>query len=616
MSARLPGPARIMSVLGTATLLISLPSVAAAATPLPRVQVTANRIAQPLEELLAPALVLTRDDIERSTALDVPGLLRGLPGLHVATTGGVGKQTSVFMRGTNSNHVLVLVDGMRFGSSTAGTISWEHLPLAVIERVEIVRGPRSSVYGSEAIGGVIQIFTRAGDGREDLADGNVEAGSNRTVQLSAGLTDRMGNREGQYSIRAATLRSAGIDAFEGVEPDRDGYRNDAVNAGFQYTLTPDSRLNVSLLHAEGRSEFDDTFGADADSRTQFVEHSAQVTWDQTLTSLWSVQARVGRSRDELDTEANGTATYRSHSQVSELGLQARYTTGTGSVLVTGADLRNDRVEYRDAFGGDSTAFARRSRDNTGIFVTGGTPFAGDGQVQASLRFDDNEAYGRHTSGNLELGWRLSSTTLLLARVGEAFKAPTFLDLYYPGFGNPDLKSEQSRTLELGLRQQAQWGNIELQAYRTRVTDLIQRVQNIGEAEIDGVELGLERLWGAWITGLRYTYSHPADGTTGERLPRRPESVLGLNLSRSWNTLQLDLDATYTSTSKDQDYGSFPAIPVTLSSFVLANLQLRQAFSPRFSAHIKLGNLLDEDYQTIFGYRNAGRTLSVGASLQF
>ncbi|MGF1546923.1 MAG: TonB-dependent receptor domain-containing protein [Thiotrichales bacterium] len=604
---------RLTAISCATALAVSFPIIAAETTTLTPVQVTANRHAQSSDEILAPVLVLTRDDIERSTALDVPGLLRGQPGLHVATSGGLGKQTSVFMRGANSNHVLILVDGVRYGSATAGAVSWEHLPLALIERIEIVRGPRSSVYGSEAIAGVIQIFTRASVTEPGL-DAAIEVGSNDTRQLTAGITQRHG--DSSYSVRASTLRSAGIDAYEGVEPDRDGYRNDAFNAGFQFAPTTRSTVGATLLHAKGRTEFDDTFGSSANSETRFVEQSAQMTWDLAATRQWSFQARIGGSRDELDSEANGADTYKSHSDVNEFGAHARYRGRNGLEVLAGADLRHDRVEYRDAFGGDSETFARRSRDNGGVFLTGGSPFASGGLAQASLRFDDNDAYGEHTSGNLELGWELRPATRVAVRFGQAFKAPTFLDLYYPGFSNPDLKPEQSRTVELGLKHRTGGINLETQIYRSRISELIQRAQNIGEAEINGFELVLDKTWGDWLTGLRFSHTRTEDLDRGERLIRRPVNVLRLEASRSWNAWQFDADATYTGASKDRDFSAFPARTVTLSDFVLVNLQLRRDFGDRIRGFVKLANLMDEDYQTIFGYRNDGRSVSVGAALRY
>jgi len=481
-------------------LALALPGVAAAQnapTELDDVTVTATRTPISIENSVVPVQVIDRAQIDRSQANSLQELLRGRAGLDFANQGGTGKITSLFLRGSNSNQVLVLVDGVRVASATSGMAALQDLPVDQIERVEIVRGPRSSLYGSEAIGGVIQIFTRtAGQGlQQNLA---ITAGSNNLRQVSAGFSNR--GERGWISAQGGYQKTDGINACRGTaagwgagcfadEPDRDGYRNTSINVRGGYALTDTLSLEGHVLNADSFNEYDGSIfgGNEADNRQQV--YGAKLAW--AASDAFRLTAQVGRNRDEADNYfADATAGTRSFASSFDTrrdtaSVQGDFSFAEGQQITAGADWQNDKVT-------SSTAFDIDQRDNLGVFAEYQGQF-GAHTLQASVRNDDNEQFGNHTTGSLGYGFAFGNGFRLTASAGTGFKAPTFNDLYYPGFSNPNLKPEESKSLNLGIAQYADNWNWTFNAYETRVDQLIGYdsnfdLVNVAEARIRGAEL--------------------------------------------------------------------------------------------------------------------------------
>ncbi|MGH8590960.1 MAG: TonB-dependent receptor domain-containing protein, partial [Gammaproteobacteria bacterium] len=401
-------------------------------TPITRLEpivVTATRTAETVDETLASVTVITREEIERRQATSVQEVLRGVPGLGIANTGGLGKTTSVFLRGTNSDHVLVLIDGLRIGSATQGTAAFEHLPIDQIERIEVVRGPRSSLYGSDAIGGVIQIFTRKGGGpiRPTFSAGG---GSHATYKLSGGVSG--GGDSGSFNLSASRIDTAGFNTCSSTpsnpggcftfEPDDDGYTNNSGSARFGYRFENGLEIDAHLLHAEGHNEFDQTDDPPVFSqeffhnRSEFVQQAVGGKLRFSPASFWDVTVLGGRSLDQLDAINNPASTDVFDTERQSASLQNDITLAPGHLLSVGFDYYNDLV--------DTTAFMETSRDNK----------AGFGQYQGALnsldwvlgaRHDANEQFGGETTGNVALGYTFGEPLRLTAGWGRGFKAPTF-----------------------------------------------------------------------------------------------------------------------------------------------------------------------------------------------
>ncbi len=588
-----------------AWLLLGVQSVFA--VELDPVVVTASRTAETADETLAPVTVITRRDIERRQAQSVQDLLRGVPGLDVVNNGGPGKSTSVFLRGTESDHVLVLIDGVKVGSATLGTTPFEDIPVAQIERIEIVRGPRSSLYGSEAIGGVIQIFTRKGGGalRPWFSIGG---GSHRTYRASAGLSG--GGERGWFSLGASGIDTQGFNACDGnlaagcftVEPDRDGYRNRSVSLRAGYRFDEGLAVDLHALRASGKNEFDGGFVNESESLQQVIggtlRYAPRDAWDLTLTA--------GRSWSKSDNFKDGVFQTRFDTVRDTLSLQNDIALAEEHLLTLGVDYRKDRVD-------STTAYAVTSRRDTGLFAQYQGWF-GAHDLQLSLRRDDDQQFGRHTTGSLAWGHALGDDLRLTAAYGTAFKAPTFNELYYPfGFGNPNLRPERSRSLEIGLRGRPDWGRWSLNAYETRIHDLIAydasifSSNNIDRARIRGLEATLGTRLGGWDLNASLTLLDPRNegggANDGNVLPRRARQSLRLDADRDFGRYRLG--ATLVAAGRRYDD---LANTRELDAYATLDLRAEYALAKDWRLQGRIENLFDTDYQTAAFYNQPGRGL--------
>jgi len=599
-------------------LALALPGVAAAQnapTELDDVTVTATRTPISIENSVVPVQVIDRAQIDRSQANSLQELLRGRAGLDFANQGGTGKITSLFLRGSNSNQVLVLVDGVRVASATNGMAALQDLPVDQIERVEIVRGPRSSLYGSEAIGGVIQIFTRtAGQGlQQNLA---ITAGSNNLRQVSAGFSNR--GERGWISAQGGYQKTDGINACRGTaagwgagcfadEPDRDGYRNTSINVRGGYALTDTLSLEGHVLNADSFNEYDGSIfgGNEADNRQQV--YGAKLAW--TASDAFRLTAQVGRNRDEADNYfADATAGTRSFASSFDTrrdtaSVQGDFSFAEGQQITAGADWQNDKVT-------SSTAFDIDQRDNLGVFAEYQGQF-GAHTLQASVRNDDNEQFGNHTTGSLGYGFAFGNGLRLTASAGTGFKAPTFNDLYYPGFSNPNLKPEESKSLNLGIAQYADNWNWTFNAYETRVDQLIGYdsnfdLVNVAEARIRGAELtGFVSLAGFDINA-QASFTDPRDHTSGAAsydnlLARRARTSGRIDVDKSFGPLRLGVTAAGSGHRFDN-----AANTVRLAGYGTMDVRVEYAINDAWSLQAKAANVFDRDYETVAWYNQPGR----------
>ncbi|MEE7560724.1 TonB-dependent vitamin B12 receptor, partial [Xanthomonas sp. Kuri4-2] len=486
-----------------------------AATDLDQVVVTASRTAQTQDQALAPVRVIDRAEIERRQVDSLPELLQGEAGVALSNNGGPGKVTSLFLRGTESDHVLVLVDGVKIGSATVGGAALQDIPLEQIERIEIVRGPFSSLYGSEAIGGVVQIFTRRPQGRFTPTF-SAALGSDNTRRYAAGLAGRsagdLGERGGWYAVNAVHDQTDGINAYldtasADYDPDRDGYRNDSlsVQGGWRFNRQWDA--DVQALRTQSRNEYDGSvYGGDLGKGVQQVV-GGRVRYAPS--DALKLSASLGTSSDLSDAYYQGVyvSTYDTRRKLGS--LQADLAAGPG-LLTVGFDWQRDEIASSDAYDRD-----RRS-DRAG-FAQWQQRF-GTQSLQASVRRNDNSQFGGKTTGSLLWGWDFAEHLRLTASYGTAFKAPTFNELYYPGYGNALLRPETSRSAELGLRGEHDWGNWTLNAFQTRVDDLIaydaSRVDaahpfgqpnNIDRTRLRGAEAGYDTVLAGWTLRTALTW---------------------------------------------------------------------------------------------------------------
>ncbi|MCH1910262.1 TonB-dependent vitamin B12 receptor [Stenotrophomonas sp. Y6] len=596
-------------------LALALPGLASAEqapTELDDVVVTATRTPVSIADSVVPVQVIDREQIDRSQAASLLDLLRGRAGLDFVNQGGPGKITSLFMRGSASSQVLVLVDGVRIGAASSGMPALQDLPIDQIERVEIVRGPRSSLYGSEAIGGVIQIFTRAaGQGlQQNLA---LTAGSHNLRQASAGFSNR--GERGWVSAQGAWQKTDGINAcngsatlFQGCyvdEPDRDGYRNASLNVRGGYALSETLGVEGHMLDAASRNQYDGSIYSGNEADNQQRVYGGKLRWAPG--DAFRLSAQIGRNDDQADSYyvQAGTRSFVStfDTRRDTASVQGDFLFAEGQQLSVGGDWQKDQVT-------STTAYSIDNRDNTGVFAEYQGRF-GAHSLQASLRNDDNEQFGNHTTGSLGYGLALGHGLRLTASAGTGFKAPTFNDLYYPWSSNPALKPEESTSVNVGIAQYGEGWNWTFNAYESRIDQLIAldstyTPYNIAKARIRGAELtGFASLAGFDINA-QASFTDPRDHTRGATshdnwLPRRARTSGRLDVDRGFGPLRVGVTATATGHRFDN-----AANTLRLAGYGTVDLRVEYALNEAWSLQARAANVFDRAYETVAWYNQPGR----------
>ncbi len=589
----------------------SVPVAAAAA--LDEVIVTANRLPEPQYTALAATTVLTRADIESRQARSLEDLLAGVDGVVISNSGGPGKLTSIFVRGAEADQLLVLVDGVRVGSATAGTAAVQNLPVELIDRVEFVRGPRSSLYGADAIGGVLQVFTRH-DRSPWQPDFSVSGGSFDTRQARAHFGG--GNEQVWMHVEGSWQDTAGIDACRGSssefagcyteQPDRDGYRYRSVSLRAGGQPATNTSIEASLLRAASHVQYDGTFA----DNSALLQQVVGATLAQTFGNAGHLTLRLGRAWDRSRDYLQESFTGRFSTRRDSAGLQWDVAPAANQTVTLGADFLRDHVD-------STTAYTVGSRDNTGLYAQ----YVADlhrWRVETSLRGDDNQQFGRHATGSAAVGYSVSNALQVLAQYGTGFKAPTFNDLYYPpdpfygAASNPDLKPERSRSLEFALRGRVDAAGWRVSLYHTRIRDLIGFDSNFLPANIDaarirGVEASGTLSWRQWHFEAGVTVQdaeNRSDGANrGRQLPRRPRVAAHADVQRSlgWMTLGarwMGEGHRFDDAAGSQRLGGFGTLDLRAEARVATDWQLQ----------LRAANLLDRRYETIAWYNEPGRAV--------
>jgi vitamin B12 transporter len=590
--------------LQAALLFFGLPSVRADdayLSKLETVTVTATRTERSAEESLASVTVIDRDEIERRQAQSVQEVLRGVPGLSITNSGGLGKNTSVHLRGTESDHVLVLIDGVRAGSATSGTTAFQDIAIDQIERIEIVRGPRSSLYGSEAIGGVIQIFTRkGGEGFKPYL--SFGAGSHSMYKATGGVSG--GNDRAWYSLNGSRLETRGFNACAGRpfslggggcftrQPDDDGYHNTSGNARAGYRFGNGLEIEGNLLHTEGENEFDGT----QQNRSTFVQQVVGGRLKYSPLEFWTTTLRAGRTLDESDNFMDRRFSSTFDTQRVNVTWQNDFALAEGHLFTLGLDYYNDQVS-------GTTDYAVDSRDDKAGFAQYQLTM---GRFDAVLgtRVDDNEQFGVYPTGNVALGYGFDNGIRLSASWGRAFKAPTFNELYFPNFGNPALGPETSESWEVGISGQhlnVAWA---LNGYHTEIDDMIATVcgparcfaENLDRARILGLEAQAStRLWG-FDVAANLSLIDPenlSEGANhGNRLPRRAQTMFRVDLDRAVGPARIGT-TVYGEGRRFDDVANTQR----LAGYVTVDLRASVDLYRGLSLEGRVANLLNKQYQT-------------------
>ena len=596
------------------------PSIAAAqALPAPPIAqlapivVTAARMPQPIATLTADLTVIDADAIAAAGARSFAELLQGQPGVEIVQNGGPGSTSGVFLRGANRGQTVLLVDGLRVSSSTVGAPTLEAIPLDQIERIEILRGPASSLYGADAIGGVIQVFTRRpGPGVSGRLSGGLGTDDTRTV--AGGLSATLGAVA--LTLQAGHRQSDGFNATTDPSsfiwnPDRDGYDSNDVGASATLTLAPGHEASARYLRNRLDNQFD--AGPGFDDRTRTTLEVWQVGSRNRFADAWTSQLTAGEASDDsVSSTAFGDYPFRTRER--QYGWQNEFVLPHGTATLA--------VERREEHIDEEAGFAVTRRDTNAI--VGVLQFArSDHTLQANLRHDRSSQYGGQTTGAIAWGYRLAPQWRVTASYGTAFKAPSFNDLYYPGFSNPDLEPETARNVEGSIHwsgQQGEWRmGARAVAWYNKVDQLIVfqcddafncAPRNVDRATLAGVTLAGDAAFGGTSIRASIDLQQPEDDATGSLLPRRAERHGSLVVGQAFGPVQLVVEMIASSYRYDDAENTR-----RLGGYAIVNVSAEWPVGRGVTLLARGDNVFGKDYALAYGYATGGARAFVGVRWQ-
>jgi vitamin B12 transporter len=568
-------------------------------TALKETVVTATRSETRADELVSDLTVINRAAIEASTARTLPELLARTAGLQMSANGGLGKSSAVFVRGTENRHTILLVDGVRLGSATAGTPSWDNIPVDMIERIEVLKGPASALYGSEGVGGVVQVFTRKGrDGFHPYAA--VTAGSRGHRMAGAGVSAGQGPLS--YSIGVQHTREEGMSAtnaavpFRNFNPDIDPFRQSALTGSLAYDISRDWRLDAGLLHSDGISAFDD--GPGRDSKVALRALAAHVGIKGRVRDGWQTELRLNQGSDTNNTIV-GSLPGGFKTEQTELSWQNNIDSPLGVVLA-GLERRMQKVSAATAY-----AVTERTINSAFLGVNGNR---GNHSWQANVRRDSNSQFGGASTGFAGYGYRITPAWRVNASHGTSFVAPSFNQLYFPGFGNPNLQPERGRNTDLGLTWSNAGHELKLVRFDNKIRGFMTNTTlpvNVPQARIDGWSLGYNGSFGKLALRASLDKLDPRNELNGRQLPRRAKKQV--TVGADWNQGAWSYGGNLLHVGPRFDDAANKA---PLPAYTTADIYTDWQFKPDWSVQAKVNNLTDRKYETALGYNQPGRSVYV------
>ncbi len=609
MTLRISRPAALTS------LALAMAACYAHAAPTDTIVVTATRTPQPLANVISDTITIGPEQIAESGAGSIIDLLQRQRGIEIARNGGAGTASSVYIRGANSNQNIVLVDGVRIGSSTTGAANWSAIPLTAIDHIEIVYGPLSSLYGADAIGGVIQIFTKKGQGAPAVT-AFAGYGSDKTREADATLSGATGGEHSfSYAISAGKEKSDGFSATRpgasGYNPDRDGYDKENVSGQFSLQLAPGYEAGALFLHSKLDSQYDN--GASSyDVRSKAELQTAAVYGKAKFLPNVDTLLQYSESQDKGQNWGGAAASSYSRIDTKQTDITLQNDVRIGEdVLQLLYDHRKEEVSNNgsDALNRDRT---------TNSWAASYNARRGASLLNASIR-RDNAVYGSKNTGSIGYGYDITPQLRATASYGTSFRAPTYNELYYPGYGNPANKPEQGKNAEIGLRWDDGVNALSASYYHNQLTNLLVNTTpcpyagytfgcayNVNKALLEGVTIaGATKVAGVNLAA-NLDLQDPKDDTTGKRLARRAKKHGNVTADYNIGKLKTGVEVEFSGDRYDD-----AANKNRLGGYGLVNLYATYSFSKDWSALVRWNNIGDKQYDTARFYATPGSKVFAG-----
>lgn len=593
------------------------------------VVVTGNRIETPLSQVSSTIAVITAEDIERSSRNTVAELLRDVGGLSVAQNGGPGRNASVFLRGAESAYTLFLIDGVEVNDpmSPGRSYSPAHMTVDQVERIEVLYGSQSMLYGSDAIAGVVNIITKQGEGPPKI-DASIEGGALGTFRNRAGLSG--GTSDYRYAMDGSFLNTRGISANALGNMEEDGYRNTTLGGRFGATPSAGATVDLNVRYTDGRADIDNGTGPNGDdpnrinsSRHLFVRPSATLElwsqrWKQTLGYSLVDHSREDDNPVDANQETASNSTF--DSRLHKVDWQHTLLLSEGNTVVFGAETESEQGES-ESKGPFSSKFDRQTARTSGVYLQEMLQYSDALSAAAGIRVDHHDRSGFEVTYNLAPNVFFQETgTRIKGAYGTGYKAPSLFQLY-SSFGDSTLQAGTSKSWEAGIEQYT--ADQRLAAGVTYFDNTYDNMvgwdsatssyKNVFKATSRGVEL-TGRYSGGAGTSLRayYTFTESKDHESDGQLLRRPRHSGGIVLDQQVRPgIDLNLSYRFAGERRDNDFSTWPATPVTLDGYGIVNVAANWKITPNIQLFGRVDNLFDTNYEEILGYGTVGITGYLG-----
>ncbi|EKT59867.1 TonB-dependent vitamin B12 receptor BtuB [Providencia rettgeri] len=613
-------------------VLCATSSLASANNKTDQVVVSANRFEQPISSILAPVTVVTREDIDHWQSNTVIDVLRRLPGVDIAQNGGMGQQSSLFIRGTESRHVLVLIDGVRLNQAgISGSSDMSQIPISLVQRIEYIRGARSAVYGSDAVGGVVNIITRRDNDGTTL---NAGIGSHSYQNYNGSTQQKIGENT-TVTAAGAYTHTKGFDlAPKEVSPrqyDKDGFLSKSLWLGVEHQFSSEILAYARAYGYDNRTSYDvsEYAGVSVDTRKLYSRtYETGLKYHQGKYSS-SLMGSYGYSKDYNFDPRKGQ-----YSESANLDESKQYNIQWGNSYLLDKGNISAGIDYqRQSIEPSSYAMIneKQTLNNTGIYLTGQYAIIDSVTAEAAIRSDHHSEFNWHTTWQSGLSWEFHEGYKLVGSYATAYKAPNLTQLYaYSSsaygttLGNPNLKPEESKQWEIGVEGTTGPLFWQVNAYYNDIDNLIayksgyptSTYENIGEAEIKGVEWVGEFETGILHHQVTYQYVDPRNKKTDKVLERRAKQQVKYQLDWAIDKVDMGLTYQYIGSRYDNDYSQFPSRRVKQGGVSLWDLTAAYPITSHLTIRGKIANMFDKDYETAYGYRTAGREYFLTGSYNF